>query len=162
MTPYLYLLLKYREGMRHNKIMSLNKHPVYVFPNNLGNGPIKDPRKALMKITQEANLGFKITPHDLRRTFATATKEVGLSNEDTAVLLNHAKADVTENYIVRSLDYKRSNLEKVQQYLDSYSGLGLGQIAVRWYNGNPRMTADPIRMDEIVDKEIDFQQYINN
>ena len=45
---------------------------------------------------------------DLRRTTA-----INLSNEDTAVLLNHAKADVTENYIMRSLDYKRNNLEKI-------------------------------------------------
>ena len=89
-------------------------------------------------------------------------KEVNLSNEDTAVLLNHAKADITENYIMRSLDYKRNNLEKVQQYLDSYSGLGLGQMAVQWYNGNPNMTADPIVMDDISDKELDFKQYINS
>ena len=162
MTPYLYLLLKYREGLKHKKIISLNKHPVYVFPNSLGNGPIKDPRKALKKINEEAKLGFEITPHDLRRTFGTATKEVNLSNEDTAVLLNHAKADVTENYIMRSLDYKRNNLEKVQKYLDSYSGLGLGQMAVQWYHGNPNMTADPIVMDDISDKELDFKQYINS
>lgn len=162
MTPYLYLLLKYREGLKHKKIMSLNKHPVYVFANSLGNGPLKDPRKALKKINEEAKLGFEITPHDLRRTFGTATKEVNISHEDTAVLLNHAKADVTENYIMRSLDYKRNNLEKVQQYLDSYSGLGIGQMAVQWYNGDPNMTADPIVMDLLTDKEQDFKKYINS
>ena len=63
---------------------------------------------------------------------------------------------------MRSLDYKRNNLEKVQQYLDSYSGLGIGQMAVRWYNGDPNMTADPIVMDVLTDKEPDFKKYINS
>jgi hypothetical protein len=131
-----------------------------VFPNSRGTGPIKDPRKALKKVSELADLGFDITPHDLRRTFGTATKEINLSNEDTAVLLNHAKNDVTENYIMRSLEYKRNNLEKVQQYLDSFSGGGLGRIAVDWYKGNPNIAVDQQVTDIEINKEIELSKYL--
>ena len=159
-TPYLYLLLKFREGLKHKKIISLSKHPIYVFPNSRGTGPIKDPRKALKKINKVADLGFEITPHDLRRTFGTATKEINLSNEDTAVLLNHAKNDVTENYIMRSLEYKRNNLQKVQQYLDNFSGGGLGRIAVDWYKGHPNIAVDQEVKELEINKEKELSKYL--
>ena len=42
--------------------------------------------------------------HDFRRTFATATKELGIPKEDLSTLLNHSSQDVTDQYVFASLD----------------------------------------------------------
>lgn len=122
MTRYLWYLLKYRNT-------SIIKHDEYVFPNRYRSGPIIDIRRALQKIDIGSGREHT-TAHDLRRTFATMTKELGMSNQDTAILLNHSKRDVTEGYIITSLENKRRNLDQV-----SYAMLNhiQGWTMVYWY-----------------------------
>jgi len=149
MTDFMYVMLKYRESMSDEKRPALNKHPVYVFHNRLGTGCVKDVRKAMNKINAEANLGFNLTPHDFRRTFSTALAELEITNEDVAVLLNHAKRDVTEGYITRSLEYKQRNLEKLENYFNDYGESTLNYICVHWYEGNSNLF-EPAFVDESV------------
>ena len=91
-----------------------------------------DIRRTLEKINTKAEIGHK-TPHDLRRTFATMTRELGMTNQDTAILLNHAKRDVTEGYIITSREIKRNNLDKVTRLI---LGFIEGWIKVYWYGGD--------------------------
>ena len=130
MTPFLMLMLAKRRKHKPNT--------KYVFHNRnkQKDGHVTDPRKALAAISKEANLGFGITAHDLRRTFATASKELGFSNEDTAILLNHVKKNQTEKYISRSIEYNRNRTLEVQHYINNNSNSGIAKICVDYYDGN--------------------------
>ena len=125
MTNLLWHMLKYR-------FESKAKHKEYVFPNKYGSGPIVDIRRTLEKINTKAGIGHK-TPHDLRRTFATMTRELGMTIQDTAILLNHAKRDVTEGYIITSREIKRNNLDKVTRLILDFIE---GWMKVYWYGGD--------------------------
>ena len=125
MTNLLWHMLKYR-------FESKTKHKTYVFPNKYGSGPIVDIRRTLEKINTKAGIGH-ITPHDLRRTFATMTRELGMTIQDTAILLNHAKRDVTEGYIITSREIKRNNLDKVTRLILDFIE---GWMKVYWYGGD--------------------------
>ena len=132
MTNLLWHMLKYR-------FESKTKHKTYVFPNKYGSGPIVDIRRTLEKINIKAGIGH-ITAHDLRRTFATMTRELGMTIQDTAILLNHSQRDVTEGYIITSRKIKRNNLDKVTE-------LTLGYIEnwmkVYWYGGKEELYEGP-------------------
>ena len=124
MTNLLWHMLVYRNE-------APSKHPEFVFPNRYRSGPIIDIRRALQKIDMGSGKEHT-TAHDLRRTFATMTKELGMTNQDTAILLNHSKRDVTEGYIMVSWKIKRANLDKVEQLILSHIS---GWIKVYWYEG---------------------------
>ena len=132
MTDFLYLLLKSRKN-------SSEAHNKWVFPSHFKNGEhadkhISSPYKSLKKIK-----GFKLTTHDFRRTFATATKELGMQDSDLSSLLNHAKGDVTQGYIFRSLGYKENNLKEVTDYYNRYGDDALSYMSVYWYGGNSNL-----------------------
>ena len=65
------------------------------------------------------------------------------------MLLNHAKRDVTEGYITRSLEYKQRNLEKLEKYFNDYGESTLNYICVHWYEGNSNLF-EPAFVDESV------------
>jgi len=125
MTDFLYLLLRSRKN-------SPEAHKHWVFPSHYNNGKnhITSPYKALAKVRD-----FDLSPHDFRRTFATATKELGIADADISSLLNHSKQGVTEGYIFRSLEYKEKNLEAVYDYFNKYGDDALSYMAVHWYKG---------------------------
>ena len=148
MTDFMYVMLKHREE---------TKHPLWVFQNRTGDSYIKDSRKSLKKISDKADLGFRITPHDFRRTFATALAELKISNEDVAVLLNHARGNVTEGYIFTTLDYKQKNLEQLEKYFNNYGELFLNDISVNWYGGNSNMF-EPAFVDSSVRTDLDKEK----
>ena len=128
MTDLLYLLL-------NKRYEAWNKHNRWVFPSHYSNGThITNPYKALAKIK-----GFKLSPHDFRRTFATATRELGIKNEDLSTLLNHSKRDVTEGYVFASLGYKEKNLDAIFDYFNNNSGDALRWMMVNWYGGNSNL-----------------------
>ena len=56
-----------------------------------------------------------------------------MTNQDTAILLNHAKRDVTEGYIITSREIKRKNLDKVTMLILDFIE---GWMKVYWYGGN--------------------------
>ena len=125
MTNLLWHMLVYRDK-------AVGKHPEFVFHNRYRSGPIIDVRRALQKI--DIGCGREhTTAHDLRRTFATMTRELGMTNQDTAILLNHAKRDVTEGYIITSREIKRTNLDKVERLILGHIS---GWMKVYWYEGS--------------------------
>jgi integrase len=128
MTDFLFLLLNSRSK-------SDDRHYKWVFPSHYKNGEhLSNPYKAISKIE-----GFKLSPHDFRRTFATATRELGIKKEDLSTLLNHAKGDVTEGYVFASLSYKEKNLDAIFDYYNNNSNDALRWMMVNWYEGNPEL-----------------------
>ena len=95
---------------------------------------VPNPYKALKKIE-----GFELSPHDLRRTFSTATRELGITKEDLSTLLNHSSRDVTEGYVFASLDHKRTNLESVEKFYNDQSNEALSYMKVHWYGGREEL-----------------------
>jgi len=84
----------------------------YVFPNPTV-GHIRNLRRPLQSVTKLS--GIAVTPHDLRRTFATYLDAAGVPFGAIKQLLNHASgADVTARYIqARSVDSLRPYVELV-------------------------------------------------
>jgi integrase len=151
MTNLMWHMIKYRQE-------SPNKHPKWVFPNRYGSGPINNVRKTLEKICHHSIDNFSIdlpetiSVHDLRRTFATMSAELGMTKGETAILLNHSQRDVTEGYISRSLGIKLENIERVEKHLLPQIGANPvhGWIKVHWYGGNENWwdTAPPAPEEE--------------
>jgi integrase len=139
MTNLLYFLLRSRFEAR-GKTQGTKKHSKWVFQSRAGDGHIVNPYKNFNKVADELaktrNIGFAVRPHDLRRTFSTATKELGIPKEDLAVLLNHAKADVTDSYVYTGVEYKRTKLKQVEEYMNRYGSSVLNYMAVNWYGMN--------------------------
>jgi len=133
MTQLSFLLLKSREQKKDPK------NPKWVFNSTTGRGHLTDPNKNFAKLNKELDLDFYISSHDIRRTTSNITKELGFKKEDTSLLLNHSKRDVTDLYVFASQEYKRENLESVARYINQYSGEQLNWIAVNWYDGNQEM-----------------------
>ena len=142
MTDFLFLLLTSRYEAK-------DKHDKWVFPSHYKDGThISNPYKALAKID-----GFKLSPHDFRRTFATATRELGIKNEDLSTLLNHSKRDVTEGYVFASLSYKEKNLDAIFDYFNNNSGDALRWMMVNWYKGNSELfVPSPIEETASIDR----------
>tara|TARA_R110002050_G_scaffold167226_1_gene297880 strand:+ start:478 stop:1833 length:1356 start_codon:yes stop_codon:yes gene_type:complete len=132
MTDFLFLLLKSRSN-------SEEAHKKWVFPSHYKKGKhiekhISSPYKSLAKIKD-----FNITVHDFRRTFATATKELGIPKEDLSTLLNHSSQDVTDQYVFASLDHKEKSLKAVTDYYNRYGDDALSWMSVYWYGGNSNL-----------------------
>ena len=147
MTDFLFLLL-------NKRLEAWDQHKTWVFPSHYSDGThIKNPYKSLSKIKD-----FKLSPHDFRRTFATATRELGIKSEDLSTLLNHSKKNVTEGYVFASLGYKEKNLDAIFNYFNNNSGDALRWMMVNWYGGNselfvPSPDNDLIDMDRAKQRE---------
>ena len=112
-----------------------DKHREFVFPREINTrwnkaekfkgGGLSDIRKPLAKICELANFDLALTSHDLRRTFATICDELGIAVTDIAKLLNHSKREVTDNYIIRSLENQRDSYNKVIDELE-------GSLRIAW------------------------------
>ena len=153
MTDMLFAMLDYRFRME-GETQAQSKHPVWVFQSRVGDKHITDPDKALKKIGTKSGLKFGLSSHDVRRTFATATRELGMLPEDLAVALNHGKANVTEGYVETNVEYKRNNLEQVAHFYNKQSGGMMNQFLVHWYQGNEDFL-DPTEATK--PKQMDFQ-----
>jgi len=60
-----------------------------------------------------------VSPHDIRRTYATVCAETGLDPYTIKLLLNHAtdKGDVTSRYILPSKRHVYSSAQRVAERL---------------------------------------------
>lgn len=132
-------------------------HPQWVFPNKKNSGHIIDIRKSLKKINEAANIGINLTPHDFRRTFSTACKEIGFYNEDIGNLLNHSNKSVTEGYIIRNIKTKRNMLEHVHTYYDEHGENFFGSVGAEFYETTAFWKEEklkyPNRTEDKFDKE---------
>ena len=89
---------------------------VYVFPGKGDKGPIRDIDSARLCIVEESGIAFTI--HDLRRTFATIAAEMGISAFLLKKLLNHKSGDVTEGYVISTVEILRSPLQKIAKRIE--------------------------------------------
>jgi integrase len=109
-TRQLATILKRRAALREND---------FVFPSTGKTGHLVNPDKqvnALEKIT-----GFRITPHDLRRTFLSHG-ENEVSYMQLKRLVNHStKSDVTAGYIILEVEQLRRPAQKIADVLEMLS-----------------------------------------
>ncbi len=84
----------------------------FVFPSNSASGHVETFREKTIP---------QVSPHMLRRTFATACVEAGLDPYTTKRLLNHtvARGDVTALYVQQSSGFLQEQMEKVSCYIDT-------------------------------------------
>jgi len=137
MTPLIDAMFKWRSEQP-------DRHKELVFPNRLGTGPIKDPRKSLEKIChyEEEKSGFSfdmrrdgkrvnIRPHDLRRTTSTYAYEAGIGYEEMKTVLTHARPTLQQQYVVSN------SYRKERDYLETTEREIVGHLyywlMVNWY-----------------------------
>lgn len=107
MSDFLYDLLMRRH---------LQAEKVWVFPSPVANGPLKEPRTALDRVTELTGIEFKL--HDLRRTFITIAESLDIPAYALKRLLNHKFSnDVTAGYIVPSIDRLREPMQRITDYI---------------------------------------------
>jgi integrase len=88
----------------------------FVFPANSRSGHIEEPKFPL-KLVAEAT-GVVVTPHDLRRTFATVAESVDISPLALKALVNHALGkDVTSGYVQMTVERLREPAQRVADRL---------------------------------------------
>lgn len=74
--------------------------------------------------TGEPTPGLHITPHDLRRTFATFAERLDIPAYALKRLLNHKmSADVTAGYIVPDVERLREPMEKIERFILKAAGV---------------------------------------
>jgi len=81
----------------------LRANSEWVFPRSDGQPGPADLKKTIAELFDAAGL-TNARSHDLRRTFASAAAELGLSDATIAELLGHARRGVTERHYVRRSD----------------------------------------------------------
>ena len=87
----------------------------FVFPQHANPKRPATMNRVCARISKLSGIAF--TAHDLRRTTATALKELGYSIEDIGRILNHSRTSITDEYIQTSIQHLRSALEKLEYML---------------------------------------------
>ncbi len=97
----------------------LQAEKIWVFPSPVTNGPLKEPRTAVARITEETGITFKL--HDLRRTFITIAESLDIPAYALKRLLNHKFSnDVTAGYIVPNMERLRRPMQRVSEEILGY------------------------------------------
>jgi len=83
--------------------------------------------ETLSKEAHEPVPGLHITPHDLRRTFATIAERLDIPHYALKRLLNHKQSgDVTAGYIVADVERLREPMEKITDFVLKAAGVRSG------------------------------------
>ena len=86
-----------RKALLHLKAKRTDDNPL-VFPSPITKGPLTDIKRAIKRIAQRAGIERKITPHQLRHSFATHLLEFGVDLRTIQALLGHEKITTTQIY----------------------------------------------------------------
>jgi integrase len=87
----------------------------------------QDFAEAERRIRHATNI--KISPHDLRRTFATAAESLNISSYAVKALLNHKQSgDVTRGYIQITPDRLRLPMQQITNYFLQKAGIRSFQV----------------------------------
>ena len=96
----------------------------FVFPSSAGSrsGHVEEPRLWFEIIEQIT--GIKVSPHDLRRTFVTASQHAQIAPRFQSALVNHTLGrDTTGKYINIPVSELREPMEKVTNKLKEWIGI---------------------------------------
>ena len=130
MTFLTYNMMKWRKD-------NVKSKDNWVFPNAYDTGRLIETKATLIKLSRLSGLE-RLTNHDLRRTFVTYSRELGMDLADSGMLVNHSGKNITQGYDKTSMDRKRSLLEEINQYINDNSKQSLGAFIVHWYGGDSR------------------------
>jgi integrase len=113
MTDVVYDLLKARAALGKDR---------YVFPSNSAAGYIAEPKFPLTQVRLAT--GIVVSPHDLRRSFATAAADCGVRHQVLKLLLNHAPSrDVTDGYTQVTQTHLAVEAQRVSDRLKQLCGI---------------------------------------
>jgi integrase len=84
-------------------------------------GRIKEPRAFLDAVVEDAALPH-LTPHGLRRSFATLGEEAGAPEGAIAQIMGHRASAIAERYKPRSLDRLAEILAGIEEYIVTKAG----------------------------------------
>lgn len=112
--PHRLPMSDYLEDMLIRRYSQTEK--IWVFPSPLADGPLKEPRTAIGRITEHS--GIEFTLHDLRRTFITIAESLDIPAYALKRLLNHKFSnDVTAGYIVPSTERLREPMQRITNFI---------------------------------------------
>jgi integrase len=118
LSTYLYELLTTRKQQATSE---------FVFPGSGKGGFIVEPRKQMVRVTQESGITF--TVHDLRRTFITVAESLDISAYAVKRLVNHKmNNDVTAGYIVNDVERLRKPMQTITDYFLLQMGIKDSEI----------------------------------
>ena len=86
----------------------------FVFLNSRGQ-PMSNYRKAQALIAKVS--GVHVSPHDLRRTFASIAESLDISGYSLKRLLNHTTGDVTQGYVILNMERLRVLMERISGFV---------------------------------------------
>lgn len=89
---------------------------LYVFPGKDLVRPVRDIDDSRFKVIKASGVEFAI--HDLRRTFATVSTEIGVPPYLLKKLLNHKSGDVTEGYVISTAEILREPMKKIARRME--------------------------------------------
>ena len=88
----------------------------HVFPGKKLTDRIRDIDDSRFRVIKESGVSFTI--HDLRRTFATIAAEIGVPPYLLKKLLNHKSGDVTEGYVISTVEILRGPVQKIAKRIE--------------------------------------------
>lgn len=100
----------------------------YVFADQRGK-PATPPqvRRALKRIGKKT--GVTVSPHDLRRTFATIASKIDISAYKLKRLTNHVSGgDVTAGYVQISTEDLRDAMQRIEDFILSPARISVGNV----------------------------------
>jgi len=118
MGRYLTRLMESRAAARP-KASDGNPTP-RVFPARVGDGPFTWPDSALERVTEKC--GIDVTPHDLRRSFATYA-DGRVSSLQAKRLMGHKVQDITAQYTQHSVESLAEPMQVLEDYILKAAGV---------------------------------------
>lgn len=107
MSDYIHGIFLNRLGCKEND---------FVFPGQGEGGHLVEPRKQMVKVTEQTGIKFNV--HDMRRTYTSAIDGV-VGYYELKRLLNHSAKtdDVTAGYVVKNIEKLREPMQRVTNTL---------------------------------------------
>ena len=122
MSALVKMLIEIKEGQANTlSRLGMNQfESMFVFGNELGERIHSNMvRKCLDRITKRMDLGFRVTPHCLRHTFATCGIERGIDLKVMQELLGHSSFKITaDTYLHITPSKKAESITKMADIFD--------------------------------------------